>query len=107
LARFDLQVPWEYELDGQKHKAQWSKEIHADRIPVVGDRIAIEMLPEKSGGRGMSYSPEVKQVTFWAESTARDDDYSATVVLEPVKEVEFSSQVLEGSGFVRLTELEA
>jgi len=56
LARFTLQVPWEYELDGQKHKAQWMKEIHADRIPVVGDRISIEMLPEKSGGRGMTYS---------------------------------------------------
>jgi hypothetical protein len=103
LARFFLQVPWEYEVDGQKHIAQWSKEIHADRTPVIGDRIAIEMLPDKAGGRGMSFSPEVKQVTFWAESSARDDDYSATVVLELVKEAEFSSQVLEASGFERLT----
>lgn len=43
----------------------------------------------------------MKQVTFWAEASARDDDYGSTVVLEPVKEVEFSSQVMEASGFER------
>jgi hypothetical protein len=99
MVDFDIDVTWNYALeDREPHGATWHKHGRADRIPVVGDSIAIRK-PTEDPKVPIEVLVTVAYVTFIAHD--KGEGYGVIVSLEFINESDFPQEVLEAAGFNR------